>query len=101
MALWHFLNVPEMRTFFEQSRARWMEQVKSVPKRNTEFKDALESLIESFNIDNYKKESQPDHGEKWVFVPPERMRAKLEASRKSFDERISIVAWPLQCRQTP
>jgi hypothetical protein len=99
MALWHFLNVPEMRTFFEQARAKWTEQFKSIPKRNKEFKDALESLIESFNIDNYKKETDIDHGERWVFVPPKKIRAKIEASRKSYDERVSIVTWPLQCRQ--
>jgi hypothetical protein len=99
MALSYFLNIPEKRNFFEQARTNWTERLKSLTRRNSGFRDELEVLIEKFNINNYKTEIHPEHGEIWTFIPPKRLRAKTEASRKSFNEQFSIVSWPLQCRQ--
>jgi hypothetical protein len=92
------LKAPQMRPFFEQARLQWIARLQAAEEGN-EFKDYLEKLIAQYDIKNYEVQSHPEHGEMWVFSPPEALRLKSETFQKDTEEERLLLHLPIRCRQ--
>jgi hypothetical protein len=96
--VWLFLNEPQMRPFFEQTRVRWIEQLES-EQSNGQFKDFLERIIPQYDIANYGFQKHDNDGDIWVYEAPEEIRRKNEEVRKSIEETQLLHMFLIYCRQ--
>ncbi|MCP6761207.1 MAG: hypothetical protein NHB32_21270 [Fischerella sp. CENA71] len=93
-----FLNIPEMRTFFEEIRSNWLKRLQENSKED-ELKWFLEELVDGYNIDNYRIQNYPEHGDFWVFQAPNKLSEKEKAFREDSERRIKILSFPFRCRE--
>jgi len=93
-----FLNDPQIRLFLEQVRSNWSRRLE-ILEEGDELKDYLEQLVAQYNIKNYKVQKHPEHGDIWVFEPPEKLRVENEKILKNISERQLLLTFPLNCRQ--
>jgi hypothetical protein len=56
-----FLNMPQMRPFFDQIRLQWIARLQAIEEGDG-FKDYLENLIAQYDIKNYEVQNHPEHG---------------------------------------
>jgi hypothetical protein len=97
LALRLFLNRPAMRSFFGEVRGRWQEQMAAAP--NGRFREFLEDLVSTFDIENYGIVKHPEHGQVIVNVRAQELEAERAAERQAFEEQSLVVCLPIRCRQ--
>lgn len=93
-----FLNLTSMRPFFEETRARWARMLKESP-RDTGFAEHLERLLATYDIQNWRTETDPQHRKVWVFEQPEALRVKAEPRFREAEEDLARLGFPVRCRR--
>jgi hypothetical protein len=92
-----FLNIPEMRSFFEEVRLTWLKRLQ-VNSEADSIKWYLEELVNKYNIENYIIQNYPSQGDFWVFKPPKELDEKEISLREASERRLLRLSFPIRCR---
>jgi hypothetical protein len=93
-----FLNIPQIRPFFEKARSSWIKQLENVENDNR-LKEHLEQLIAVYDIDKWQTQLHQDHGNIWAFEETKQECEKRESELQKIGNVRYLIAFPTQCRQ--
>ena len=93
-----FLNVPEMRTFFEEVRSSWLIRLQS---NNSEDPIVcyLEQLVDAYNFENYAVQTHPEYGDLWFFNSPRQQTEEEWTLAEASNRRLLRLTFPTRCRE--
>lgn len=93
-----FLNIPNLRTSFEEFRSNWLTRLQ-VNSKEYKLKWYLEKLVDEYNIENYKVQNYPGNGDCWVFESPKKLNEKEKALREGAERELLLLSFPFQCKE--
>lgn len=97
LALHLFLNVPPLRPFFEEARARWVALLDASEVDDT-MGAILRRLVAWYDMANWSVRQDSDGPQQWVFTPPEALRAGQQVADE-VAERLRLLIFPTLCAQ--
>lgn len=92
-----FLSSKEMQEFLTLARKQWEQRLKSSP--DDPFRDIIQQLIVSFDLDNYRLYEHPEHGRMIGNVRAQELDAERAGEKKAFEEQTFLALLPSRCRQ--
>lgn len=93
-----FLNKEEIREKFREFRDKWKYRFDN-SLFETVSPDALENLIQWFDLSNWKIKEDPEHGETFEFEMPKELAERRQKDLKGIQDRGLLIFLPMRFRR--